>query len=282
MLRAMSEPSATDVLSVVMPCFDEEETIREIVTRVLAQPCVHELIVVDDCSRDGTRAALRDLTASHPRLRVEYQPENRGKGAAVRRGIGLARGCYVVVQDADLEYDPGDLPALIDPLVRGWADVVYGSRFAPRQCRRVLLFRHQLGNWFLTFVSNLLTDLNLTDMETCYKVFRRELVQNLVLECDRFGFEPEVTAKVAKSPAVVYEVPISYHGRTYEAGKKITWRDGVAALWFILRYNLDPGVGRHVRRPWSEVPGLVGHRRRGLWRRVDEGEPADRAARGAG
>jgi glycosyltransferase involved in cell wall biosynthesis len=258
---AASPPPDAPCLSVVMPAYNERSTIREIVGRVLAQPCVTEIIVVDDGSTDGTREVLADLAASDPRIRVELQPANRGKGAAVRRGIELAAAPFVVIQDADLEYDPVDLPALIGPLRDGLADAVYGSRFAPRDRRRVLFFKHQLGNHLLTFVSNVLTDYNLTDMETCYKAFRRELIQNLLLQSDRFGFEPEVTARLARSPAVLYEVPISYHGRTYDEGKKITWRDGVAALWFILKFGLSPRTAIEIHRPWSELPTLVGNRR---------------------
>jgi glycosyltransferase involved in cell wall biosynthesis len=249
--------SRSRVLSVVMPCFNERATIRTIVAAVLAQQCVGELIIVDDGSKDGTRDMLAEIAKGDPRIRVELNAHNMGKGASVRRGIDLARLDYVIVQDADLEYDPADLPSMIAPLVSGRADVVYGSRFAPREARRVLFFKHELGNRFLTFLSNLLTDLNLTDMETCYKAFRRQVVQNLVLQTDRFGFEPEVTARLAKSPAVIYEVPISYHGRTYAQGKKITWRDGVAALWFILKFNLGTSATSGLKRPWREIEGLV-------------------------
>jgi glycosyltransferase involved in cell wall biosynthesis len=244
-------------VSVIMPAYNERKTIREIIGRVLAQPCVAELIVVDDGSADGTREILRELAASEKRLRLEFHPENRGKGAAVRRGIDLATADYVIVQDADLEYDPGDIESVVAPLAAGHADACYGSRFAPRESRRVLFFRHELGNRFLTFLSNLLTDQNLTDMETCYKAFRRSLIQNLVFEANRFGFEPEVTARIAKSPAVLYEVPISYYGRTYAQGKKITWRDGFAALWFILKFNLSPAVRDQIKRPWKEITGLI-------------------------
>ena len=244
-------------LSVVMPAYNERATIREIVARVLELDAVGELIIVDDGSADGTREILRELASGRPRIRVEMHDRNRGKGAAVRKGIELATRDYVVIQDADLEYEPRDIPSLVAPMVAGLADVVYGSRFAPRESRRVLFFRHELGNRFLTFLSNVLTDLNLTDMETCYKAFRRSVIQNLVLECDRFGFEPEVTARLARSPAVIYEVPISYHGRTYAQGKKITWRDGIAGLWFIAKYNLAPGIADQIRRPWKDVPGLV-------------------------
>jgi glycosyltransferase involved in cell wall biosynthesis len=244
-------------LSVVMPAYNERRTIREIVARVLAEPSVGELIVVDDGSTDGTREILRELSQGDRRIRLEFHEVNRGKGAAVRRGIDLTARDYVLVQDADLEYDPEEYPALLRPLVLGQADVVFGSRFAPRESRRVLFFRHELGNRFLTFLSNVLTDLNLTDMETCYKVFRRSVIQNLRMTTDRFGFEPEVTARLAKSPAVIYEVPISYHGRTYAQGKKITWRDGFAALWFITKFNLTPGIGDQVKRPWKDVGDLV-------------------------
>jgi glycosyltransferase involved in cell wall biosynthesis len=254
-------PSRTSVpaacLSIVMPAYNERRTIREIVARVLELAEVGELIIVDDGSADGTREILRELAAGDRRIRVELNERNMGKGASVRKGIALCSRDYILVQDADLEYDPKDIPALLLPLSAGLADVVYGSRFAPREHRRVLFFRHELGNRLLTFLSNLLTDLNLTDMETCYKAFRRSVIQNLVLECDRFGFEPEVTARLAKSPAVIYEVPISYHGRTYAQGKKITWKDGLAALWFIAKFNLSPGVRDQVRRPWAQVTDLV-------------------------
>ena len=255
--RAGSPAIPDGCLSVVMPAYNERATIREIVARVLELDAVGELIVVDDGSADGTREILRDLAAADRRIRVELHDRNRGKGAAVRRGIDMATREYVVIQDADLEYEPRDMPSLILPLVAGLADVVYGSRFAPREHRRVLFFRHELGNRFLTFLSNVLTDYNLTDMETCYKAFRRSVIQNLVLECDRFGFEPEVTARLAKSPVVLYEVPISYHGRTYAQGKKIGWKDGVAAFWFIAKFNLAPGIAEQIKRPWSQVEGLV-------------------------
>ena len=268
MLAAMAKASSHEVesregvLSVVMPAYNEAETLEEIVRRVLAQPCVAELIIVDDGSTDGTRELIPKLAEGQPRIRYELAERNAGKGAAVRRGIELAGARYVVVQDADLEYEPADLPSLLRPLEQGLADVVYGSRCAPREQRRVLHFHHELGNRFLTFMSNALTSLNLTDMETCYKAFRRELIQNLELECNRFGFEPEVTAKLAKSPAVFYEVPINYHGRGYEEGKKITWRDGFAALWFILKFNLGPGVKKRIKRPWSEIPLVRWSRKR--------------------
>ncbi len=255
--RAAAPSVPAGCLSVIMPAYNERRTIHEIIARTLDLPCVGELIVVDDGSADGTREILRDLAAANPRIRLEFHERNKGKGAAVRRGIELATRDYVLVQDADLEYDPRDIPALLQPLVSGLADVVYGSRFAPRECRRVLFFKHELGNRLLTLLSNLLTDLNLSDMETCYKAFRRSVIQNLLLESDRFGFEPEVTARLAKSPAVIYEVPISYHGRTYAQGKKITWKDGFAALWFIVKFNLAPGIGQQIRQPWTAITDLV-------------------------
>ncbi|MEM7248743.1 MAG: glycosyltransferase family 2 protein [Acidobacteriota bacterium] len=245
------------LVSVVMPVHCEKDTLEIIVGRVLALPLVAELIIVDDASTDGSDEIIKRLAAEDSRVKGYYFPVNRGKGSAVREGISHATAEHVVIQDADLEYDPQDLPHVLAPLAAGVADVVYGSRFASRQWRRVLYFRHELGNKFLTFLSNLLTDLNLTDMETCYKAWRREVIQNLHLTCDRFGFEPEVTAKLARSPAVFYEVPISYHGRSYEEGKKVTWKDGVAALWFLLKFNVLQSIDVQIKRPWSEVPNMA-------------------------
>ncbi len=245
-------------LSILIPAFNEARTLDECVRRVVASPYPKEVIVVDDGSTDGTPLLLERLATRFPgQVRAFYHRENRGKGAALRTAIERAEGDVIIIQDADLEYDPEDYPRLVGPIERGRADAVYGSRFLPQE-RRVLYFRHALGNRFVTAVSNLLTDLNLSDMETCYKAFRRQVLQNLVLESDRFGFEPEITAKLAKSPCVLYEVPISYHGRTYAQGKKITWRDGLAALWHIVRFNLFRRQGRCFRRPWSEIEGLVG------------------------
>ena len=222
-------------LSVVVPCYNEEGTIEELLRRVLASPWVHEVIVVDDGSTDRSRAILEAY--EHPQVRVHFQPRNMGKGAALRTGFGLATGEYVVVQDADLEYSPDDYGLLLQPLERGLADVVYGSRFQSGAPHRVLYFWHTVGNRLLTLFSNMMTDLNLTDMETCYKVFRREVIQAITVEEDRFGFEPEVTAKVAAMRVRVYEVGISYDGRTYAEGKKIGWRDGVRAIVCIVRYS---------------------------------------------
>lgn len=223
-------------LSLVMPAFNEARTIEAAIERVLQQKCVGELIIVDDASTDGTARILREL--SDDRVRVFTHPVNRGKGAALRTGISQATLPYVGIQDADLEYDPADLPRLLAPLEAGQADVVYGSRFISGEARRVLYYWHSVGNRLLTFASNVVTNINLSDMETCYKVFRRELIQSIRLEEDRFGFEPEVTVKIAKANARIYEVGISYSGRSYAEGKKIGWRDGVSAVRCLVKYSL--------------------------------------------
>jgi glycosyltransferase involved in cell wall biosynthesis len=224
----------------VIPCFNEVGTVARVVAQVLASPWVAEALVVDDGSTDGTRDVLAGL--ADPRLRVLLQPSNRGKGAALRRGFGEARAEYVIVQDADLEYDPAEYGALLEPLERGVADVVYGSRFVSSAPHRVLYYWHFVGNRFLTTLSNMFTNLNLTDMETCYKLFRREVIQSLHLEEDRFGFEPEVTAKIAaRREWRIYELGIGYAGRTYAEGKKIGWRDGLRAGWCIIKYS-PPGA----------------------------------------
>jgi glycosyltransferase involved in cell wall biosynthesis len=221
---------------VVMPVFNERLTIDEIITRVLAVPVRIQLIVVDDCSTDGTGDLLRRLPDAPDLVRL-FHEINRGKGAALRTGFRAATGEVVVVQDADLEYDPSEYAKMLRPIEDGRADVVYGSRFVGGECHRVLYFWHSLGNRFLTLLSNAFTNLNLTDMETCYKMFRREIIQAIDLREDRFGFEPEVTAKIAATRCRLYEVGISYSGRTYEEGKKIGWRDGVRAVWCIVKYR---------------------------------------------
>ena len=247
--------SATGALSVVMPCFNEEHTVKEILDRVFDSPLVGEVIAVDDASTDRT---LEILSAyADPRLRVLSQPINQGKGAALRRGFAEATRPYVIVQDADLEYDPGEYPRLLAPLVSDEADVVYGSRFSGGDARRILYFWHTLGNRALTLASNMATNLNLSDMETCYKAFRREIIQQITIEEDRFGFEPEVTAKIAAMKCRVYEVGISYHGRTYDDGKKIGWRDGVRAVFCIVAYS-PPGIRFGMRRASPWVARLTG------------------------
>jgi glycosyltransferase involved in cell wall biosynthesis len=222
-------------LTVVVPCYNEEATILQLLDRVLASPWVAEVVVVDDGSKDRSRELL--ATVADPRVNVVLQPKNMGKGAALRTGFRHATADFVVVQDADLEYSPEEYGDLLGPLLDNVADVVFGSRFAGGRPHRVLYFWHSLGNRGLTALSNMFTDLNLTDMETCYKVFRREIIQSIEIEEDRFGFEPEVTAKLARLRCRIYEVGITYDGRTYAEGKKIGWRDGVRAIVCIVKYS---------------------------------------------
>jgi glycosyltransferase involved in cell wall biosynthesis len=246
-MTSNSSTSSATTVSVVMPVYNERATLRTVVERVLAMPMAIELICVDDGSSDGSREILTGLQEQYPQLKVLLQPKNRGKGAALRRGIAEATGDFVIIQDADLEYDPVEYPVLLGPLLQGKADVVYGSRFLGGRPHRVLYFWHSVANWMLTLISNALTNINLTDMETCYKAFRRELLQSIAIEEDRFGFEPEITVKVAKRGVRIYEVGISYTGRTYEEGKKIGWRDGVRALWCLLKYSMK--IPRERRQP---------------------------------
>ena len=228
-------------LSIIIPVYNEERWVAALLDRVLAADSsglAKELVVVDDCSTDGTRAILDTYAARHPEIKLVSQEPNRGKGAALRRGFAEATGDLVLVQDADLEYNPDEYPVLLAPILDGRADVVLGSRFLGGP-HRVLFYWHAVGNKILTTLSNVFTNLNLTDMETCYKVFKADVIKSVALEQDRFGFEPEVVAKVARTGARIYEVPISYAGRTYEEGKKIGWRDGVKALYCVLRYSRD-------------------------------------------
>ena len=244
---------ARNCLSVVMPAYNERETIAEIIRRVLARPEVGELVIVEDGSTDGTWEALAALEGTDPRIRLFRQPKNMGKGAALIRGFSEASMPFVIIQDADFEYDPDDYPVVLAPLLAGRADAVYGSRFmsTPGQVR---YFRHEMGNKFLTFWSNVFSDIHLSDMETCYKAFRREVIQNLILVSERFGIEVELTAKLAGARCLrIWEVPISYAPRRYDAGKKITWKDGFAALFHIIRFNVFFNAGKAFRRPWEEL-----------------------------
>lgn len=235
--KAQSNADIAPCLSVVMPVYNEAATVRQVLEVVLAQRPVQELIVVDDCSTDGSWQLLSELARSHDRLRLLRHEHNQGKGAALATGIAHAKAPVVIIQDADLEYDPTEYHHLLKPILTEKADVVFGSRFTGWGEHRVLYFWHSVGNKVLTTLSNMATNLNLSDMETCYKVFRREVLQKIRLEEKRFGFEPEITAKVSKLGVRIYEVPISYHGRTYAEGKKISWKDGMRALVCILKYN---------------------------------------------
>jgi glycosyltransferase involved in cell wall biosynthesis len=231
-------------LSVLVPVYNEERTLEEIVRRVCAVPMSKEIILVDDGSKDGSREILTRLQEENRRagddlndIKVFFQPQNEGKGAALKTAVGHVTGDVVIVQDADLEYDPKDYPSLLQPIQEGLADVVYGTRFAGGGAHRVLFFWHSLGNRMLTLLSNMLTNLNLSDMEVGYKVFRADILKGIELQSKRFGFEPEITVKLAKKGCRFYEVPIAYHGRTYEEGKKITWKDGFAALYYMIRFR---------------------------------------------
>jgi glycosyltransferase involved in cell wall biosynthesis len=249
----MAKSTPAPQLSVIVPAFNEEKTIRnvlEALEKALTLP--HEVIVVDDGSRDGTVAIVEAFTKKHPAVRLVRHPQNRGKTAALITGFAESRGGIVIVQDADLEYDPAEIADVVAPILSNRADVVYGSRFLIRRATRVLYYRHYLANRFITGLSNLLTDMNFTDVETCYKAFRGEIIRNMVITSQRFGFEVEVTAKIAKLGCRTYEVPISYYGRTYQEGKKIGLRDGFQALWYILKYNLFTGL----KSSYRQIPDL--------------------------
>jgi glycosyltransferase involved in cell wall biosynthesis len=241
MAEIKSNADIEPCLTVVMPVFNETDTIAAVVQNVLSQRPVQQLVIVDDCSRDGTWEKLQPLAENEPRIQLVRHEFNQGKGAALRTGFSRAAAPVVIVQDADSEYDPAEYYRLLMPLLANKADVVFGSRFAGSEARRVLFYWHAIGNKVLTTLSNMATGLVLTDMEVCYKVFRREIIQNIRIQEDRFGFEPEITAKVAKLKVRIYEVSVSYYGRTYAEGKKIGWRDGVHALWCIFKYNFLPG-----------------------------------------
>ena len=224
-------------VSVIIPCFNEKDTITKIIEKVKNTSIpLKEIIIVDDLSTDGTRERLEKM--DDPIIKTFFHPENQGKGAALRTGFSKVKGDICIIQDADLEYDPSEYPKLIKPIIDNKADVVFGSRFKGGEAHRVVYFWHRMGNGFLTLLSNFFTDINLSDMETCYKVFKREVIQSIRIRENRFGFEPEITAKIAKMDLRIYEVGISYYGRTYSEGKKITWKDGIRAIYCILRYNL--------------------------------------------
>ena len=241
-------------LSVVIPAYNEGDTLVTVVNRVLAVRHLREIVIVDDCSRDRTGAIADELARVYPIIKVAHHAKNRGKTEALKTGFGLTTGDIVLVQDADLEYDPGEIENVIAPILAGLADVVYGSRFLVRKAARVLYFYHFLANRGLTFLSNIFTNVNMTDVETGYKAFRGEIIRNMIVTSSGFGFEIEVTAKLAKLNCAIYEVPISYHGRTYEEGKKIGFRDAVAAVWYILYFNLLCGLSRSFCALPSAIP----------------------------
>lgn len=241
-------------LSIIVPAYNEEQTIESVLEALIREvPDVYEIIVIDDGSRDRTAQIAETFSQQHAQVQIIRQPANKGKTAALKAGFSASTGEIVLVQDADLEYDPLDIPGLIEPIQQGRADVCYGSRFMIRRASRVLYFRHFMANQFLTFLSNLFTDLNLSDVETGYKAFRGEIIRNMIIQTHGFGFEIEVTAKIAKLKCRVYEVPISYYGRTYEEGKKIGFKDGIDAIWYVLKYNLLVSRGKS----FTSVPVLA-------------------------
>lgn len=239
-------------LSVVVPVYNEAGTLGEVVNKLLSVPCLLEIIIVDDCSTDGTGELARQLVEKHSVVRLVQHERNAGKTAALKTGFALTKGQIVIVQDADLEYDPVDIPGVIRPILEGHADVVFGSRFLVRRAARVLYFYHYLANKFLTFLSNALTNLNMTDIETGYKAFRGDIIRNMVIVSSGFGFEVEVVAKIAKLKIAIYEVPISYYGRTYAEGKKVLMKDGLIAIWLVIRFNLFS----NLRSSFRQLPEL--------------------------
>ena len=247
LLRSQEYPAC---LSVVVPVYNEANTLAEVVRKLLKVPCLLEIIVVDDCSTDGTAQQARELAAKHSQVRVIHHERNAGKTAALKSGFALTTGQVVIVQDADLEYDPSEIYEVIRPILEGHADVVFGSRFLVRRTARVLYFYHYIANKLLTYLSNFLTNLNMTDVETGYKAFRGEIIRNMTIVSTGFGFEVEVVAKIAKLKVAIYEVPISYYGRTYEEGKKIVFTDGLIALWLVIRFNLFCSL----RASFSQLP----------------------------
>jgi glycosyltransferase involved in cell wall biosynthesis len=240
-------------LSVVIPAYNEEDTLASVVSKVLEVPYLLEVLIIDDCSTDGTPEVARRLAAEHSQVRLVAHKKNSGKTEALKTGFAVTRGDIVIVQDADLEYDPTEIPAVIKPILEGHADVVYGSRFLVRKATRVLYFYHYVANKFLTFTSNAMTNLNMTDVETGYKAFRGDIIRQMNITSRGFGFEIEVTAKIAKLGCAIYEVPISYYGRTYEEGKKIGVKDGLAAFWLVFRFNLFCGL----RSSFRQTPALT-------------------------
>ena len=239
-------------LSVVMPAYNEAATLATVVEKVLRVPGLLEVVIVDDCSTDATAEIASRLSAAHPQVRFARHEKNAGKTEALKTGFAMTRGDIVIVQDADFEYDPDEIPGVIKPILEGHADVVYGSRFLVRKATRVLYFYHYVANKFLTFTSNMLTNLNMTDVETGYKAFRGDIIRQMIITSRGFGFEIEVTAKIAKLGCAIYEVPISYYGRTYEEGKKIGIKDGIAAFWLVFRFNVFCGL----RSSFRQLPAL--------------------------